>query len=220
MSPDPGCKVDATIDRYGLESADPRHESLNAGLLARWRGTDGHSEVGYRTITEWFNKRLLKRVYDEQGRESIESQLDGDYQALTADDELVREETIERLSAVGIDGEQVHGDMVSWGTMKKHLTECLNGTKERATARTDWERNSIAVAQEVVIEKVDEALSSLATKGELDGVSSSSVEVQLHLHCDECPTRVPLTVAVERGYVCERHSDREGETTESTNEQS
>lgn len=207
MSPDPSCKVDATIDQYGLETADPRHESLNDGLLARWTGANGHSDVGYRTLTEWFNKRLLKRVYDEHGREALDAQIDADYEALTSDDGLIREETIERLETVGIDGAQLLDDMVSWGTMRTHLNECLDGSKERSDARTDWEQNSISAAREVVVEKTDEALSSLATKGELDGTRSSIVEVQIHLRCDKCPTRVPLEVALERGYVCDQHSD-------------
>ncbi|WP_265108568.1 rod-determining factor RdfA [Halosolutus halophilus] len=212
MSPDPGCKVDATIDQYGLETADPRHESLDDGLLARWTGASGHSESGYRTLTEWFNKRLLKRVYDEHGRGALDAQIDADYEALTAGDELVREETIERLSAAGIDGEQLLDDMVSWGTMRTHLNECLDGSKEQSSARTDWEQNSIDVARDVLIENVDEALTSLANKGELDGTTMSTVEVQIHLRCDECPTRVPLAVALERGYVCDQHSDTTAST--------
>ncbi|MFC4541434.1 rod-determining factor RdfA [Halosolutus amylolyticus] len=212
MAPEYGCKVDATIDRYDLETADPRHESLHDGLLARWTGDDGHSEVGYRRLTEWFNKRLLKRVYDEHGREAHEARIDADYEALTGDDDLVREETTERLSAAGIDGEALLEDMVSWGTMRTHLNDCLEGSKDRSGARTDWERDSVAVAREVVTEKVDEALSSLATKGELAGTDSSSVEVQIHLRCDECPTRVPLEVALDRGYVCDEHSETSANT--------
>ncbi|UHQ96160.1 rod-determining factor RdfA [Natrinema halophilum] len=212
MSTGDGCKVDATIDQYDLETADPRHESLNEGLLARWTGASGHTEVGYRTLTEWFNKRLLKRVYDEHGRGALDTQIDADYEALSADDELVREEFIERLSTAGIDGEQLLDDMVSWGTMRTHLNECLGGKKEQSDARTDWERNSISVAQNIVGEKVDEALASLAAKGELDGTASSTVEVQIQLRCDECPTRVPLDVALERGYVCEQHRETIGGT--------
>lgn len=220
MAPEHRCKVDRTIERYELERADPRHESLNEGLLARWKGTDGHTAAGYRTLTEWFNKRLLKRVYDDRGRESIDAQIDADYEALTADDALIRDETIERLAADGIDGERLRDDMVSWGSMKTHLTECLNGSKERATARTEWERNSITVAREVAADKVDEALTSLANKDELRGIDSSTVEVQVRLQCDDCPTRVPLDVALERGYICDRHDEYENDTTESTNVQS
>ncbi|WP_254525531.1 rod-determining factor RdfA [Natrinema caseinilyticum] len=212
MPTDHGCKVDATIDQYSLETADPRHESLDDGLLARWNGTDGHTGVGYRTLTEWFNKRLLKRIYDEHGREALDARIDADYEALSGDDDLVRDEMIERLATAGIDGEQVLDDMVSWGTMRTHLNECLEGSKEHAEARTDWEQNSIAVARDIATEKVDEALSSLASKGELDGTSSSTVEVQIHVRCDNCPTRVPLDVALERGYVCETHSETTNET--------
>lgn len=217
MAPDPGCKLDDTIDRYGLESADPRHESLDDGLLARWKGTDGHSATGYRTLTDWFNRRLLKHVYDEHGRDVSDPQIDADYAALTGDDDLVRAETIDRLAAAGIDGERLRADTISWGTMRTHLTDCLDGSKERPPARTDWERNSIDAARSKLAEAVDEALSSLATKGAIDGVDSSTADVQIQLRCEQCPTRVPLEVALERGYVCDRHRTADDETSESTN---
>lgn len=212
MVTDVGCKLDETVDRYDLADADPRHESLDEGLLARWNGTDGHSAVGYRTLTDWFNKQLLKTVYTQHGRESTDAQLDAEYETLTGDDDLARKELIDRLAVAGIDGEQLRADMISWGTMRTHLTACLGGSKERSGAQTNWERNSIGMAQEKLVETVDEALSSLGSKATLDGVDTSTVAVQIQLRCDHCPTQVPLTVALERGYVCERHSRAADET--------
>ncbi|OLZ39362.1 hypothetical protein A6E15_18465 [Natrinema saccharevitans] len=205
MPTDPGCKVDAAVERYGLESADPRYESIDEGLLARWKGLDDRAPMGYRSLTEWFNKRLLKQVYDEHGRDSLGARVDSDYEALRSDGELVREEMIESLSADGIDGDQVLEDMVSYGTMRNHLQECLGGDKSPQTAETEWERESIEVAREVTREKAERALSSLESKGQIEGVESSSIAVQIQLSCESCPTRIPFEVAVEQGYVCEKH---------------
>ena len=205
MAVDAGCKVDRAIDRYGLDSADPRYDSIDEGLLARWTGRDGESS-GYRTLTEWFNKRLLRRAFDAHGRDALGARVDHEYEALTGDDDLVREEVAESLSADGIDAEQVREDMVSWGTMRTHLRDCLDGEKASPTSEREWERESVEMAASFAREKAESAVSSLATKGRLDGVDSSSVTVQIRVGCEECPTRVPFDVAIERGYVCQEHS--------------
>ncbi|WP_435181176.1 rod-determining factor RdfA [Halorussus sp. AFM4] len=205
MESDSGCKVDRVIEEYDLDSADPRHDRMDEGLLARWRGDNGHSAEGYRTLTEWFNKRLLRRVFDENGRDALGARVDHDYEMLTGDDDLLREETIESLADDGIDGARVREDMVSWGTMRTHLQDCLNGEKDTRSKETDWERKSVDMATSFAREKIETVLSSLASDGELEGVETSSVTVQVQVSCDICPTRVPLDVALERGYVCEEH---------------
>lgn len=206
MAADPGCKVDTVIETYGLESADPAFETIDEGLLARWTGAGNRPAMGYRPLTEWFNKRLLKHVYDEHGRESLGARLDSDYEALRSDDDLVCEEMIENLRADGIDGAALQSNMVSWGTMRTHLTDCLDGEKERQSATTDWEQESISRAKDVVRDKTESALSALSKKGELAGGDDADIEVQVQLSCGSCPTRVTFDVAYERGYVCEQHS--------------
>lgn len=206
MAADPGCKVDTVIETYGLESADPAFDTIDEGLLARWKGADDRPAMGYRPLTEWFNKRLLKHVYDEHGRDSLGARLDSDYETLRSEDDLVREEMVERLHADGIAGGDLLEHMVSWGTMRTHLTECLDGEKARQTATTDWEKESITRAKDVVRSKTESALSALSKKGDLAGGATADIEVQIQLSCASCPTRVTFDVAYERGYVCEQHS--------------
>jgi len=199
-----GCKIDRVVGAYGLAGADPRHASIHDGLLARWQGTDGHSAVGYRTLTGWFNRRLLQRACVENGRDIAGGRVDHDYEALTGDDELRRAEVEESLRADGVDADRLLEDMVSWGTVRTHLTGCLDGTKERAGG--DWERDAIGMARSFAREKVEGALSSLGAKGDLAGLDRASVTIQVQVQCEACPTRVPLEVALDRGYVCETHS--------------
>lgn len=205
MPSDPGCKVDLTVDRYELATADPVYDSIDDGLLARWKGADDRTPMGYRSLTEWFNKRLLKRVYDQHGRETLGARVDSDYEALQSDDDIASEEVAESLLLDGIDAERVRESMVSYGTMRTHLKDCLDGDKAPQNAETDWERESIEMAREVTRKKSERALSSLETKGQIDGIESSTVEVQIQISCSSCPTRVPFEVAFERGYVCEQH---------------
>lgn len=210
---DEGCKVDRVIDQYGLDATDPRYESIDTGLLARWTGEDSHAAMGYRTLTEWFNKRLLRRAYDDHGRDALGGRVEHDYDVFTGGEEgesdLLREELEESLESDGIDAARIREDMVSWGTIRSHLLDCLNGEKQSGSDESEWERESVEMAKSFAKEKAESAVSSLGTKGKLDGVDASSVSVGIRIQCDVCPTRVPFEVALERGYVCEQHgSDR------------
>jgi hypothetical protein len=204
-----GCKVDRVTERYGLATADPVYDSLDEGLLARWTGRGDRTAMGYRSLTEWFNKRLLKRVYDEHGRETLGARLDSDYDLLQREDDLVSAELVESLRADGIDGEQLAADLVSWGTMRTHLQECLDGQKEAETAGTEWEVTSVEKAVDVAEEKTASAVSALAAKGRLAGGIDAGIDVRVQLTCGSCPTRVPFEVALERGYVCADHTTEE-----------
>jgi hypothetical protein len=205
MATDAVCKVDRVTEIHGLASADPVFDSLDEGLLARWTGVGERSAVGYRSLTEWFNKRLLKSVYDDHGRDTLGATVDSDYDVLQGDDELVAAELAESLRADGIDADELRDALVSWGTMRTHLQDCLGGQKEPQTATTDWEVESVRKAKGVTESKVESALSALARKDRLAGGDSADVGVQVKVGCDSCPTRVPFDVALERGYVCETH---------------
>lgn len=203
MTVQDGCKVDLVCDRYGLDGLETRYESVDDRLLTRWTGADGRSADGYKTLTEWFNVRLLKRAYDEHGRETVGPRLDAEYEVLTGDDDLARRELADDLAADGIDAAELTEDMVSWSTMRHHLKDCLDGEKESEKAATDWERESVDVARSVAAEKVADALRSLAAKGDLPGADEAEIDIDVTLSCPECPTRISLVGALERGYVCE-----------------
>lgn len=205
MTESPRCKVDYVTDRYSLDATVTRYGSLDERLSHRWVGADGAEPEGYRSLADWFNRHLLKTVYDERGRKTLGRRLESDYEALTGDDDLVREEVLDDLRDDGIDAGRLVDDMVSWSSMRRHLQECLDAEKPSDESATDWERESVAVAKDVVERKVDEALRSLETKGRLPGADRSDVELQVLLSCPECPTRIPFADAVERGFVCDDH---------------
>jgi DNA-binding transcriptional ArsR family regulator len=200
------CKVDIVADRYDLTAPGGQDGSLDEYLVRRWTG-DGESEaLGYEQLTEWFNRRLLRQVYETNGRETLGTRIESEFEALVGDDDLLRQEVIDDLESDGIDAETLREDMVSWSTMRRHLKACLDA--EKATTRgeaSDWELRSIDIARSQVEGKTGDALRSLATKQRLPEGHRATVEVQIKLSCPECPTRVPLEDAVERGYVCKDH---------------
>jgi len=205
MSQD-GCKIEIVSDRYDLDERETRYESVDDRLLTRWTGADGHESSGYRQLTEWFNERLLRTLYDDHGRDTTGNRVESDFEALTGDDDLLREEVRDDLRADGIDVDALQQDMVSWSTMRTHLKSCLDGEKVIRESDSDWERRSVEIAKNVATSKVNEALSSLETDEVLPAGTDAEVEIQVLLSCPECPTRVPFGDAIDRGFVCSEHS--------------
>lgn len=210
MDDSSGCKIDDAVDRYGLESQHDDFESVHEVLLARWKGTNGFDARGYRAVTEWFNKRLLRSVYRDHGRVVIGSRLDAEFATLRGDDEIARAELLDDLRRDGIDGEDVVADTVSWSTTRRHLVDCLGGEKPRQSAETNWERESVDVATDQLVDKVEKALTSYENKGRVAGATDAEVSVQIRLSCPACPTRRSLPEALDLGYVCRDHSDEGG----------
>jgi hypothetical protein len=148
----------------------------------------------------------MRTLYDTHGRKSLGNRIEADYDALTGDDELVYEETVADIESDGIDADELLDSMVSWGTMRTHVTDCLGGQKHRPQSESDWQRESISRARSQATSKAEEAVSSLVGADRLDDGEGISVDVEVRLRCDHCPTVVPFDVALRRGFVCETHS--------------
>jgi DNA-binding transcriptional ArsR family regulator len=201
-----GCKIEILNERYGLDKRETRYESLNNRLLTRWTGADGNESVGYRQLMAWYNKRLMRTLYDKHGRDTTGNRVENDYEALIGDDDLLREEVLDDLRADGIDADSLLKDLISWSTMRTHLKNCLDGEKVIDRSDTDWEQRSVEIAKNVSKSKVREALPSLSNSGQLAGGKDAEIEIQVLLSCPECPTRIPFGDAVKRGFVCKEHS--------------
>lgn len=199
------CKIDLVTDRYDLDSFEVRYDSVDEHLLARWTGSDGREPDGYRTLTDWFNKRLMQAVYEANGRDTLGKRIESDYEALVSSDDLLREEVRDDLQLEGIDPDRLQREMVSWSTVRSHLTTCLDGEKPIERSESNWERESVNVAADITEGKVREALSSLSSRNRLPEGERADVTVQVLLGCPECPTRIPFADALERGYVCKDH---------------
>ncbi|WP_135535950.1 rod-determining factor RdfA [Halostella pelagica] len=200
------CKIDTVVQKHDLDISQAGYGDIDEYLLQRWTGEDGRPAEGYRSLTEWFNKRLLKRVYDEHNRQTTGVKLESEYDVLQSKDELTRQELEDDLRTTGIDADEVTADMISWSTMRHHLNDCLDGTKEMETADSDWERKSVEIASEQVEEKAVEAVRSLSSKGEIADSGEPGIAVNVNLSCPECHVQTPFSKAVERGYVCGDHA--------------
>jgi len=204
------CKVGAVTDRYGLEHGVEGMD-LEAYLLARWRGDEEYAATGLRPLSDWFNRKVLKTVYNEHGRNALDTRVQSDYQALSDDDSSVA--LRDDLAADGIDGERLQSDFVSATTLYRHFTNCLGVTKsdERSEsgAESTWEQEKIAYARDIVRTNAEESLRSLENKGRLPRGSEATIKTEIVLGCPECGTQVSVERAIERGYICADHSDQE-----------
>ena len=154
------CKVDSLTERYNLSSPDPDHGTLDEYLLARWTGEGGTPSEGYQSLTHRFNQQLLGRLYEHHDRDATSIRLESEYEALTGNKNLRYEEVAADLASDGIEAEMVRETLISWSTMRRHLQNCLEGEKISPSSTTDWELNSIALAQKRTEEKVSAALHS------------------------------------------------------------
>ncbi|MFC6962594.1 rod-determining factor RdfA [Halocatena marina] len=204
-----GCKVDTLIERHALTVPDPGYDSIDEYLVARWTGSDGRSADGYKSLTEWFNKRLLKQIYETHGRDTVRIHLDREYEIVSSEESIHRAELAADLESNDLTLDRIESEMISWSTMRHHLKGCLDAKKEQSSASTDWEANTVRMSQERTKEKTHSVLSSLTSKGRLPEAESMRVDVQVKLGCPECAVRVPFEDALERGYVCETHSESE-----------
>lgn len=199
------CKVDSLTERYELSSPDPGHKTLDEYLLARWTGADETKSEGYQTLTHRFNQQLLSRLYEQHGRDATNTRLESEYNVLRGEKDLKYEEIAADLTSDGIDAETVRETLISWSTMRRHLQNCLDGEKTHSSSTTEWELNSVALARERTKEKVSAALRSFVSKQRLPEADKADIDIQIKLSCPECPTRVPLEDALERGYICRDH---------------
>lgn len=196
-----GCKVCRVLDERGLERYNER-------MIDQWQG-DKQTRKGYRELARWLNVTLLRREMDRAGLSTLGDEAESKYDRLVAGDSNAAE--IEHiLEREGIDVDGLQGDFVSYGVVRTHIKECLGAEYEKSQS-SEWEREAIDIATDHARSKIEDAVSSLRSKGELDAGGEIDVTVTAELECSNCHSKVPLQRAVRREYLCECSA---GETVE------
>ena len=201
------CKVGRVRTDHDLSPPSRVDGDLDAYLVAKWTGEGETEPVGLRTLTEWFNKQVLKTIYRDHGRSDSSVRLDSDYEALQGNDipDHERAELLSELAADGIDGEAITKQFIGKSTLSRHLKECLDATKDTPESETEWEIDRVRVATNTYRSHLESALQSLGNKNRIAGVDEAALQIQSYLSCPECPTRVTVEQAYEQGYVCADH---------------
>lgn len=203
------CKVGRVINRHDLEHSVVGGD-LNEYMLARWLGRNEYPETAVRPLKDWFNKKVLKSVYNEHGIQTIDSRIESDYEALTSDDEDKRLPILDELEAAGIDGEELlKEDFVPYATLYRHFTKCLDGKKpkknsEDGSAKTD-EMDRLNYAENTMKKRVREVMKTLENKDKLPHATKAEIDLRVVLRCPVCTETAYLESALKRGYICEDH---------------
>lgn len=198
------CKVGRVADQHNL-SEGAVSADLNTDLLERWLGYDEYPETSVRSLADWLNQNLMKTIYREHGRKVTPQYVETDYQALQADDDGRRQDVEYDLKQDEINPDELMSVFISSSTLYRHLTDCLEASKEQPQAQTDWERTKIAFVKHKTADQVRDALQSWENKNELPGATDAEVKTSIYLSCPECPTTVSVVVARDRGYICRKH---------------
>lgn len=198
------CKVGRVADKYNLNESISESD-INEVLLNRWLGRVQHPETAVRPLADWFNKKVLKEVYITHGRRTIEPQLDTDYEVLTGDDGDRKWLLKQDLDDEEIDPDMLTNDFISSSTLYRHLTECLDESKQKEKKETNWEQKKIKYVKDTAAEQASEALRSWENKNALSGATDADISVSIYLDCPECSTSVSVVQARQRGFICKEH---------------
>ena len=201
------CKVGKAIAEYDLQRGIGGQD-MEEYLLARWLGRGDYTATGLRPLKDWFNKRLVTRVYTDHGRNALDTRVASDYEALTEDESNLA--LLDDLAADGIDGEKLRSDFVSTATLYRHFTQCLDASKSDdspQSGQSTWEVDKIEYAKGVVETNVRESLRALDNKGRLPRGTEADIKTDIVVGCPDCSTQVGVERAIERGYICADHAE-------------
>lgn len=201
------CKVDNLMAEYRLKAPGSDYDSVDEYLAKRWTGADGRTPEGYKKLTDWFNKRVLKAIYDEHGRSTVSIHLDREYDVIVNEDNIQRAELAADLEGDGMDINELKKTLVSHGTIRNHLKNCLDVEKDTqsTTRSTTTRENAITSAKQIATSKIESILPELAEDGAVPYANDAIVDIEIRLQCPACETRVPIEDAINRGYVCKDH---------------
>jgi hypothetical protein len=189
-------KIVRAAEKFDLE--DRLSRDLDAALVRRWNGI-GHEEMGVRSISNWFNQKLMQVAYDEAGLSTLDSRIQSDYEALTEGDGMVKDSVMIELEGEGVDPEELIDHFVSGPTIYRYLTDNIGAEKEKEEEDKEWEADAIDYQIDKLNTTIEEALSSLESKGKLDIEGDFDSDVRVYVE-DGCG-RTSLSKALNQGYI-------------------
>jgi hypothetical protein len=196
------CKIDRTAAAYDLSDEAER-------LAEFWtRDTERYS---LRDLALHFNHQLLRTAMEQAGLNPLDGEVENTYRLLTDNDvsQGMRTQARNRLQKQGIDVDQLQSDFVSYGTVRRHLKDCLGAERESTgtdddPAETGGQR--IAALQNRTVAVTENTLSQLASADELTA-GEIDVFVDITVSCSECGVHASVREYIEgNGCDCVEHT--------------
>jgi len=189
------CKIGQVMTEYGLPNG-------NAYLVSEWQ--DGGS---IRHLTEEFNKDIIESALTAANVDRVEWSRTPVFEALHTD-ELGKTEEIEirrELERAGVNVEQLSADLVSHQTVYRHLTKCLDASKDDEKTpeqRREKAQDTVHALQqrtELVTESTIETLQS----ADITNLGDTEVLVDIQVVCNNCGRSMDFETAICDGCQCD-----------------
>lgn len=189
-----GCKIDRVTTEYELSEEDSR-------LVEEW-------QIGksVRKLTEQLNKDIIEAELAAANLGQLEWSRSPVYEALHTD-ELDNAEEIEirrKLDRAGIDVEELSFALVSHQTVYRHLTQCLDVSKDDGQTpdeRREKARNTVYALQQRTEIVTAKTVKSLQSAGVTD-LGDIEVLVDLQVVCGDCGRSMDFETAISDGCNC------------------
>lgn len=183
------CKVDRVSARWSLSGIDDR---------LRERFEDGES---LRDLETYYNEAVLRAAMESAGMETIDGEVSNLYRLLTDDAVSAggRVDAASRLERNGVDRASLVDDFVSYGTIRTHLSDCLDvRTGRDETVTVDGERTTVLKLVSRTESVAGRTVERLAERTGLT-IPAPSVTVSVRVACLECNSEYSFTGLLDRG---------------------
>lgn len=188
------CKVGRVTTEYGLSGTDSR-------LVAEWRGG-----TSVRDLTDELNEGIVESALGAANVGNVEWSRTPVYEALHTD-ELSEADALEirrELDRAGVEVERVADDLVSHQTVYRHLTRCLDASKDDDASpdeRRERARDTVYALQRRTEAVTETTLESLQAADVTD-LGDAEVLVDLQVVCNDCGRSMDFETAVREGCRC------------------
>jgi hypothetical protein len=205
-------KVGCILEDYDIGPyEDAAREDLEAHLEEMW------TEEGWslHEITDWINQEIMREIYLENARSISSERIEYEYEKLTGDNDLARDEIVETLQDDGIDVDALTDQMVSLSSVYNYLTDFIGAESNRNSTPESRIRTAVSeveFARANLRRRGESAAETLDEEDAIAGAADAEVSVTIQLKCPECGVAVDFDIANERGFVCADHSQHDAET--------
>jgi len=115
------CEVDELIEEYNVEDVPPEDLLVGGPLAKKWVTTFAKEPNGMEELTDWFNRYILREIYNDHDRTPPDIHLEREYQVYRNEESIQRHELAADLEGDGINFEEVADVFVSPETVHNHL---------------------------------------------------------------------------------------------------
>lgn len=173
------CKVGRLIEEHDLEG-------LGEELEHRWTAPDAERE-SLRSLADLVNRRVLEATLRSAGHSPTSSELEGIYEAITAEsvDSGTRTRKRRELQRRGVDVQALQDSFVTHQAVHTYLTEYRDATFERDPTTVEDERATLARLRSRTSAVTESALERLAAA---DRIADADYEalVDVRVLCRDC----------------------------------